>query len=254
VAGNNPTESNSTGVIIVDREYLRNQLQATTAQLNLKYVLQGMIQERLKFYAALDYDILASDVVNNILVRGDNSFLNDIKVIRADPNPHMDVPCIAINKINDSETEPFLGDQDGEYVDELNKTHQQDISMWTESIELRIWTHNGDERDYLVPILKYILFEIRGILAQLGVINQTISGGQDEFDPMSYTPKIMYWGSYIYTGTLALLSSSPATDPIEGIQLVGMDKDGKVIENNYGVSFMINKQHNEPEPEEEGGE
>lgn len=230
-------EPEAEGKLIVDRKYLRNQLQTSTMQLNLKYLLQAMVEERLQYYAALDYDILASYIPANQFVKADNSFLARLKVLRSDPLVHNEIPTIGINKIQDTEAEQYIGELDNEFQDDMGKWHRQEGSMWTESVELRVWSHNADERDYIGHILKYILFELRPILADLGVINQSITGGQDESDPASYD-RPMFWVSYIYTGTLNLFTSRPATDSIVGFSLCQVDENGNLIEGRPGITYQ----------------
>jgi len=205
--------------LLVNKKYLRNRMLTTTYQIHLKYFLQNFIKERLKYYAKYDYDILASDVVNGKLVKGNNEFLGEIPVLRSDPVTHKTIPAIGINKIQDNESDQFLGDQVAEFKDEFDKAHRQYGSMWEETLEIRVWSHNSDERDYIGHVIKYILFEARTIMAQLGVVNQRIGGGQDESDPVSYQPEVMFWTSFIFTGTTNLYSATPAVDLIKGIDL-----------------------------------
>jgi hypothetical protein len=123
-----------------------------------------------------------------------------VKVIKSDPTGPADLPSICINRTSDREINQSLGDSFGQDRDPDN---QRVLQYWgtnfKETLEIRIWTQNSDQRDLLYAITKAILFEYRPYLAlKYGVVNQNITGGRDEASHVQQKGQTLYWGVIMF--------------------------------------------------------
>lgn len=129
-----------------------------------------------------------------------------IKVMKSDPLGPADIPAISINRVSDTEVNQALGDVFGEVRDaERDMTVKKFGTDFKETIELRIWTSNSDQRDLLYSLVKAILFNYRHYLAlKYGLVNQQIIGGRDEANHIQYEPHAMYWGVIMFQAENAI--------------------------------------------------
>lgn len=132
-----------------------------------------------------------------------------VKVIKADPQTHTEIPCIGINRVDDSETSQSLADVAGSHFDKDTNTQYRTFGTYfQESMEIRVWHTNADERDKLYRHMKAILLANRLPLVEKGLLNITLRGGKDEQDStMQQAPMVLYWS----TITLSFLNPLDVT-------------------------------------------
>lgn len=124
-----------------------------------------------------------------------------VKVLKADPKSASELPCVGINRADDSETSQSIGDIHGDSYDAETKLYTTEQgTFFSESLELRIWHTNADERDKLYHLVKATLFAMRRDLVAKGLLNLTLRGGRDEQDnTMQHAPDVLYWSSLTFT-------------------------------------------------------
>jgi len=120
-----------------------------------------------------------------------------VKVIKADPQSASELPCIGINRVDDSESSQSMGDFAGsQYDTTTNKNYTVRGTYFQESVEVRVWHTNADERDKLYRHVKAILLANRLPLVEKGLLNITLRGGRDEQDSsMQQAPMVLYWST-----------------------------------------------------------
>jgi len=119
----------------------------------------------------------------------------DVKVFTADPRVHEDIPCVAINRVYDSEDDESFANLYGQELgSDGSGTTQEFSGLFSQSVELRIWTENADLRDALFNELKEILILAKAFLASKGFGRMSVKGGRDENDFQTYSPLFIYWG------------------------------------------------------------
>lgn len=118
-----------------------------------------------------------------------------VKVIPADPASPADLPCVGVNRTDDSETAESIADANGTSYDEATQIYTDYRgNFFSESIEVRIWHTNADERDALYQTVKGVLVAVRPDLVAQGLINLTLRAGRDEQDAsMQNAPMVIYW-------------------------------------------------------------
>jgi hypothetical protein len=118
-----------------------------------------------------------------------------VKVIKADPREQGDIPCIGINRAGDDESNQVIGEEIGdEYDPETDTFTVFKGTYFNETLEMRLWHTNADERDRLYILMKAILFAMRDDLAEKGLRNITLRGGKDEQEN-NILPQPLYWSS-----------------------------------------------------------
>jgi hypothetical protein len=118
-----------------------------------------------------------------------------VKVIKADPQTPAEIPCIGINRIDDSESNQSIDDSE---VKEYNTASKELTTSYgtffSEAMEIRIWHTNADEREKLYLAVKAILFAARDELCEKGLMNIVLRSGRDEQDTsMTLAPMALYW-------------------------------------------------------------
>lgn len=146
----------------------------------------------------------------------------DVKVFTADPRVKEDMPCVAVNRIYDSEDDNVLGDIP--FGDEIAPDGLGSIEvktgLFTQTCELRIWTENADIRDAMFVELKEILVLAKNALAKKGFGRMTVRGGRDENDFRTYSPLMLYWGVLNFSALSpfdALAPQNNAAPPITAV-------------------------------------
>ena len=120
---------------------------------------------------------------------------SDVRVLKADPRENVEIPCIGINRAGDDERNQVLGDSFGTYKDEETGIWSQfKGTYFNETMEIRIWHKNPDDRDKLYILTKAVLFNLRDTLGEQGLRNIALSGGRDEQEN-NYPPHPLYWSS-----------------------------------------------------------
>jgi hypothetical protein len=120
-----------------------------------------------------------------------------IRVLKADPQAPTELPCIGINRTDDSESDQSIADGEGTaYNPDTMELDTFFGTFFQESMEIRVWHTNADERDKLYLTTKAILFAVREELASKGLLNMTLRGGRDEQDStMAQAPMVLYWST-----------------------------------------------------------
>jgi hypothetical protein len=118
-----------------------------------------------------------------------------VKVLKADPQSPAELPCIGINRANDDETSVSMADFHGADYDATTKIYTTTQgTFFSESMEIRVWHTNADERNKLYNVVRAILFAYRQSWVAQGLINVTLRAGRDEQDSsMSQAPTVLYW-------------------------------------------------------------
>lgn len=118
-----------------------------------------------------------------------------VKVLGADPNTPAEMPCVGINRASDDETNQSIADFHGEEYTSGTQTYvTQQGTFFSESVEIRVWHTNADERDKLYAAVKAILFAYRLTWVERGLLNVSLRAGRDEQDSsMENAPVVIYW-------------------------------------------------------------
>jgi hypothetical protein len=124
-----------------------------------------------------------------------------VKVMPSDPASPAEMPCIGINRVDDSESEQSIADASGtEYNPDTKEYREYHGTFFSEAVEIRVWHTNADERDKLYHTSKGIAFAIRPDLVNKGLINLSLRGGMDEQDSsMQNAPMVLYWSTITLT-------------------------------------------------------
>ena len=143
-----------------------------------------------------------------------------IRVIKGDPRAPTEIPCIGINRAGDDETQQVLGEDFGsEYDKSTGKWAEFRGTYFNETVEIRVWHTNADERDKLYTLTKILLFKIRPQLVERGLRNLVLRGGRDEQDN-TYPPYPLYWGT-ITMNYLNPLEVEILYDSVESVDVLG---------------------------------
>lgn len=121
----------------------------------------------------------------------------NVKVLKSDPAAPSEIPCIGINRLDDSETSQSIADMAGDHFDSDSKTYYRTYgTYYQESYEIRIWHTNADERDRLYRHLKAILLATRLSLIEKGLRSISTRTGRDEQDTTGQNaPFPIYWST-----------------------------------------------------------
>lgn len=118
-----------------------------------------------------------------------------IRVLKSDPREAAEIPCICVNRTNADETSQVLADEVDERFDEATQTwYDYKGTFFNETMEIRVWHSNADERDKLYVLTKAVLFNMRTNLVEKGLRNVKLQGGRDEQDN-TFPPHVLYWSS-----------------------------------------------------------
>lgn len=147
---------------------------------------------------------------------------SEVKVLKADPQQQAEIPCIGINRVEDGESNQSISDHVGDHYDKESQKYYKTVGTYfQESVEVRIWHKNADERDKLYRHVKAILLANRLPLVDKGLLNITLRGGRDEQDSsMQQATIVLYWASI----TMSFLNPLDVTfeeviSPISGIDV-----------------------------------
>ncbi len=118
-----------------------------------------------------------------------------IRVLKSDPREASEIPCIGINRAGDDEQNQVLGDDFGVVFDEALDQHvSYKGTFFNETMEIRVWHSNADERDKLYIKMKAVLLDLRDTLVDKGLRNIKLSGGRDEQEN-NFPPHPLYWAA-----------------------------------------------------------
>lgn len=145
-----------------------------------------------------------------------------VKVLKADPQSPAELPCIGVNRTDDSESEQSITDSEGTaYNQDTQQLETFYGTFFSEALEIRVWHTNADERDKLYQVVRATLFAVRKDLVEKGLLNITLRGGRDEQDStMAQAPMILYWSTITMTYLNPLdVSFMDTVEPIAGIEI-----------------------------------
>ncbi len=149
----------------------------------------------------------------------------DVKVFTSDPRVKEDIPCVAVNRIYDSEDEQSLGNVYDERIsDDGLGTVECKSGLFTQTCELRIWTENAEVRDDMFVELKEILILAKDTLAAKGFGRLSIRGGRDENDFRTYSPLMLYWGVFNFSALSPFDAEAPQDNSAPPITAVDTSK------------------------------
>lgn len=149
-----------------------------------------------------DYVNVKSELVQTLKTELPKFGFAKVKVIPSDPQTQAEIPCVGINRVDDSETEQSIGDVSGgvEYDETTKVARSYRGTFFSEGVEIRVWHTNADERDKLYHAVKGILFAVRLDLVEKGLLNLSLRGGMDEQDSsMQNAPQVIYWSTITMT-------------------------------------------------------
>jgi hypothetical protein len=150
---------------------------------------------------------------------------NNVKVLKSDPVAPTELPCVGINRLDDSESSQSLSDVAGEYYDKETQTNYRTFGTYfQDSLEIRIWHTNADERDRLYRHLKAILLAIRLPLIEQGLLNVTLRTGRDEQDTSGQNaPFPIFWATLTMNSLNPLdVTFEEVAEPITAIDSGGV--------------------------------
>ena len=150
---------------------------------------------------------------------------NAVKVLKADPQTPSEIPCIGINRIDDSEGSQSLSDSQGSSYNPDTKVNTTFYgTFFSEAQDIRIWHTNADEREKLYLIAKASLFAMRSDLAQKGLLNFNLRSGRDEQDStMAQAPMVLYFASITMTYLNPLdVAFTEVVEPISSVDSTGI--------------------------------
>lgn len=146
------------------------------------------------------------------LLSGQN--LNNYRILRADPRDAKELPCIAINLVNSDEQNQGIGDSVQQiYDEEENEFRTFRGTFFNETLEIRVWHTNADERDRTRNVLQALLVGLRKKLTEKGIVNITIRAGRDEQEN-TLPPYPIYWSVMLlnYLNPLDVMSEIDEED------------------------------------------
>lgn len=117
-----------------------------------------------------------------------------MQVITKDPLTQVELPCIAVNQIVGTEGQMGFNNY---LVEEYNAALGQDTTRYagliTETFEVRLWTENANERDFVGRTMLEIALLAKQQLIMMGLGNMSISGMRDEQDYKTFEPYAIHW-------------------------------------------------------------
>lgn len=128
-----------------------------------------------------------------------------IRVVGSDPLTESMIPCVGVNRTNDSLQGDAVGQSEVSWFDEeISKWIVQQSVYYEESLEIRVHHKNADERDRIGHLVKGILTASIPYLSSLnggpGFTNIKVGNGRDEqenntpFGPLFWaTISLYFW-------------------------------------------------------------
>lgn len=175
-----------------------------------------------------EYVNVKSELVNALKVELPKFGFSKVKVIPSDPQSQAEIPCVGINRVDDSETEQTIGEISGgvEYDETTKRASSYRGTFFSEGVEIRVWHTNADERDKLYHAVKGSLFAIRPDLVEKGLLNISLRGGMDEQDSsMQNAPQVLYWS------TITMTYLNPLdVEYVEVVDMIESIVDGKRLD------------------------
>src|SRR5579864_3511411 len=158
---------------------------------------------------------------------------SNITLSVADPETWAELPMVAINLTSDTESNAHIGSSlDDETVVEEGQVYAGASAIFSQVVEVTLWTKNKLERDRLGKKLKQALFLYgQGTSANPGpfvttpgVAEARITGGADQgINETSgqYAPHPLYLRTYYVSALTELSGQEPAGEPVEEVFAFG---------------------------------
>lgn len=158
------------------------------------------------------------------------SWRQAVRVFKSDPLEEADIPCVGINVASADQDAGGIGltSQPPTYDAVTGaRTDYKGLYM-RETIELRVFHTNPDERDKLrIFCLSALFAAIDGLQAQ-GLREMRVSGGRDEQDvEIISKPLFMHTLTLSYLNPLTVTVTT-AVAPADGSVIEGIDSEGNV--------------------------
>lgn len=175
---------------------------------------------------------MKTEIVNGLKNELPKFGFNRVKILKADPLTDAEIPCIGVNRISDDENNQSIADGQGTFYDKSSKEWKEFYgTFFQESMEIRVWHLNADERDRLYIHTKAILFALRKELVKKGVINITLRSGRDEQDTTLQQASVpLYWAtitmSYLNPLDVAFIETVEPISFVLPRNLVGGEEGG----------------------------
>ena len=184
------------------------------------------------------------DVKSELVIELKKHINFNIRVLKSDPRESAEIPCIGINRAGDDEQNQVIGDDLGVVFDEaLDKYVSYKGTFFNETMEIRIWHSNADERDKLYILMKAVIINLRDDLVKIGLRNIKLSGGRDEQEN-NFPPHPLYWAAINmnYLNPMEI----EVTEAIEGGIIEEIDILRGIYDiNKYSNDFVILKSQEE---------
>jgi len=154
----------------------------------------------MSYSSTTTYNYLYVDVKEELyqalFAEGRSSNKPQVRIFKSDPVDPAHIPCIGINRTNLNED----GNSNGIGRVARTPTYNPTTKEYTtysgaymqESVEVRVFHTNPDERDKLGIFALAALYAVRSHLEQMGLANMTISGGRDEQDNNLLGDRVLY--------------------------------------------------------------
>lgn len=152
-------------------------------------------------YNYLDVKGLVVERLKTILADAGYTEKAEIRVLKSDPHDPADIPCVGVNLANADEDGNTLSDESGAEFDPTlfngagGYKHFRG-AFFRETLEIRLWHKNADERDKIRVLLMAQLFGLKKELTSLGLRTIKISGGRDEQDNAQLQPHPIYFAPF----------------------------------------------------------
>lgn len=155
----------------------------------------------------------------------------NLEIIPSSPDDWAILPCISVSQLSDTETSSHIGDSladqfiNGDFTVTVGQS-----TLFTQTVEIKLWAKKKDERDRLGHMLKEELFRGRGTSDAPGLFITTdgmdlpkISGGHDEDivdTSREFAPYPIHTRTYVLSALteLTIQHDSP-TFPIDDIEV-----------------------------------
>lgn len=150
-----------------------------------------------------------------------------LTVSNADPEDWGELPMVAINLVSDTQTNSHIGSSlDDELIEEEDQVYAGMGAIFSQVVEVTLWTTNKEQRDRLGKALKEVLF-VFGLGTSInpglfvttpGVAEVRITGGQDQGivdTSQQYAPHALFLRTYYVNAITELTAQEPAGQPID---------------------------------------
>lgn len=143
----------------------------------------------------------------------------NMQVLTSDPRTHEEIPSLCINRINGDEGQMGFNNLLTEEITGVGANATDTMvytGLITETIEIRLWTENANERDDMMYLMQEIALLAKQELIKKNLGNMRITGIRDEQDFKTFEPYFIYWGVMNFIA-LNQLDVRPLVPPTTGV-------------------------------------